>query len=101
MSFVMGAIPREHQGVAGSVNQMMRTGGIVFGVTGASLLFERWRVSHVELGEVGAFVTAFQLVFLTAAVLCGLAAAASLFRSGGKRQGRARQDKADAESSGA
>ena len=87
MSFVMGAIPREHQGVAGSINQMMRTAGIVFGVTGASLLFERWRVSNTELGEVGAFVTAFQLVFLTAAVLCALAAAASLLRRRGSKQG--------------
>ena len=87
MSFVMGAILREHQGVAGSINQMMRTAGIVFGVTGASFLFERWRVSHTDLGEVGAFVAAFQLVFLTAAVLCALAAAASLFRRRGKKQG--------------
>ena len=100
MSFVMGAIPREHQGVAGSINQMMRTAGIVFGVTGASLMFERWRVSHADLGEVGAFVTAFQLVFLAAAVLCGLAAAASLFRRGGKRQDRTGQGKADGKSSG-
>ena len=87
MSFVMGAIPREHQGVAGSINQMMRTAGIVFGVTGASLMFERWRVSHTDLGEVGAFVAAFQLVFLTAAVLCALAAAASLLRRRGSKQG--------------
>lgn len=100
MSFVMGAIPREHQGVAGSVNQMMRTAGIVFGVTGASLMFERWRVSHADLGEVGAFVASFQLVFVTAAALCALAAAASLFRRGGKRRDRNEPDKADAESSG-
>ena len=100
MSFVMGAIPREHQGVAGSINQMMRTAGIVFGVTGASLLFERWRVSHTDLGEVGAFVTAFQLVFLTAAVLCGLAAAASLFRGrGGRSQDRDAQGAEAAEAS--
>ena len=87
MSFVMGAIPREHQGVAGSVNQMMRTFGIVFGVTGASLLFERWRVFHADLGEVGAFVAAFQLVFLTAAGLCAVAAVASLFRRRGPKRG--------------
>ena len=87
MSFVMGAIPRQHQGVAGSINQMMRTAGIVFGVTGASLMFERWRVSHTDLGEVGAFVAAFQLVFLSAAVLCALAAAASLLRRRGSKQG--------------
>ncbi len=89
MSFVMGAIPREHQGVAGSINQMMRTFGIVFGVTGASLLFERWRVSHAGLGEVDAFVAAFQLVFLVAAGLCAVAAAASLFRREGKSAGTA------------
>ncbi len=100
MSFVMGAIPREHQGVAGSVNQMMRTAGIVFGVTGASLMFERWRLSHADLGEVGAFVASFQLVFVTAAALCALAAAASLFRRGGKKQDRNEPDKADTESSG-
>ncbi len=99
MSFVMGAIPREHQGVAGGVNQMMRTAGIVFGVTGASLMFERWRVAHMDLGEVAAFVTAFQLVFLTAAVLCGLAAAASLFRRGGKRQESSARGAATAEPS--
>ncbi len=87
MSFIMGAVPREHQGVAGSIHQMMRTFGIVFGVTGASLLFERWRVSHADLGEAGAFVAAFQLVFLTVALLCALAAVVSLFRSGAMRQG--------------
>ena len=86
MSFVMGAIPREHQGVAGSVNQMMRTFGIVFGVTGASLMFERWRVSHADLGEVGAFVAAFQNVFLAAAGLCAVAAAVSLLRRGGEKR---------------
>ena len=88
MSFVMGAILREHQGVAGSINQMMRTAGIVFGVTGASFLFERWRVSNADLGEVDAFVTAFQNVFLAAAGLCALAAAVSLLRRGGKNVGR-------------
>lgn len=82
MSFVMGAIPREHQGVAGSINQMMRTFGIVFGVTGASLLFERQRAFHAGLGEAGAFVAAFQQVFLAAAVLCAAAAAMSLLRQG-------------------
>ena len=34
MSFVMGAIPRHQQGVAGSIANMMRTLGIVFGATG-------------------------------------------------------------------
>ena len=80
MSFIMGAIPREHQGVAGSIHQIMRTFGIVFGVTGASLLFARQRALYASLGEVGAFVAAFQRVLLVAAGLCALAAAVSLFR---------------------
>ena len=76
----MGSIPRSQQGVAGGISQMMRTLGIVFGVTGASLLFERQRSLYADLGERGAFVHAFQEVFLVAAGLCALAAAVSLFR---------------------
>jgi len=82
MSFVMGAIPRSQQGVAGSINQMMRTFGIVFGVTGASLLFERQRGLYADLGEREAFVHAFQAVFLVAAALCAVAVVVSLFRRG-------------------
>ena len=80
MSFVMGSIPRNQQGVAGGISQMMRTFGIIFGVTGASLLFERQRSLYAALGEREAFVHAFQEVFLAAAVLCVVAVAVSLFR---------------------
>jgi len=80
MSFIMGAIPRTQQGVAGSINQMMRTFGIVFGVTGASLLFERQRDFYADLGAREAFVRAFQGVFLVAAGICAVAVALSLFR---------------------
>lgn len=80
MSFVMGSIPRSQQGVAGGISQMMRTLGIVVGVTGASLLFERQRSFYADLGERGAFVHAFQDVFLVAAGLCAVAAAVSLCR---------------------
>lgn len=88
MSFVMGAIPRHQQGVAGSINQMMRTFGIVFGVTGASLLFERQRVAYLDLGEREAFVHAFQGVFLAAAAICALAAALSVLRRWGSVDGK-------------
>ncbi len=86
MSFVMGAIPRTQQGVAGSIAHMMRTLGIVFSATGASLLFEeRRRFYSMQLAPqvidgFEAFVPAFQDVFLTAAALCFVAFVLSLFR---------------------
>jgi hypothetical protein len=86
MSFVMGAIPREQQGVAGSMTQMMRTLGVVLGVTGASMLFAIRRADHAErlhLPKVDAppsFVPAFQEVFLIAAIVCFVALGLSLFR---------------------
>ncbi len=86
MSFVMGTIPRAQQGVAGSIAQMMRTLGIVFSATGASLLFdERRRVYSEQVSTHGSdafqgFIPAFQDVFLIAACLCLAAFAISLFR---------------------
>ena len=91
MSFVMGAIPRAQQGVAGSMAQMMRTLGVVLGVTGASMLFGGRRVVHAErlqLSEVGdpqSFMPAFQDVFLVSAGLGVLAFGLSLLR-GSRRQ---------------
>jgi EmrB/QacA subfamily drug resistance transporter len=91
MSFVMGAIPRAQQGVAGSMAQMMRTLGVVLGVTGASMLFGSRRVVHAErlqLSEVGgpqSFMPAFQEVFLLSAGLCAIAFGLSLLR-GSRRQ---------------
>ncbi|MGE0821436.1 MAG: DHA2 family efflux MFS transporter permease subunit [Candidatus Binatia bacterium] len=86
MSFVMGAIPREQQGVAGSMAQMMRTFGIVLGVTAASTLFASRRAIHAlrlhlaQFDDPQTFVPAFQDVFFSAAILCALALGLSLFR---------------------
>src|SRR5262249_32180204 len=66
MSFVMGAIPRAQQGVAGSMSQMMRTLGVVLGVTGASMLFGSRRTVHAErlhlstASDAQTFIPAFQ-----------------------------------------
>ena len=85
MSFVMGAVPRREQGVAGSIDNMMRTLGIVFGATGASMLFDRRRKFYSEQPAMHAtdfagFVPAFQDVFTFAAGLCVAAFGLSLFR---------------------
>jgi hypothetical protein len=86
MSFVMGAIPRNQQGVAGSISNMMRTLGIVFGATGWSMLFDARREFYSKNASSGAatdfhgFVPAFQDVFVIVAALCAVAFGLSLLR---------------------
>jgi MFS family permease len=86
MSFVMGVIPRTQQGVAGSIANMMRTLGIVFGATGASMLFhERRQIYSAQPSfhgptNIHGFIPAFQDVFVGAAGLCVVAFVLSLFR---------------------
>jgi EmrB/QacA subfamily drug resistance transporter len=86
MSFVMGSIPRTQQGVAGSMTQLMRTLGVVIGVSGASMLFDSRRLVHTgeavleQLSPLQGFMPAFQDVFLLSACLCGLACGLSVLR---------------------
>ncbi len=78
MSFVMGAIPRNQQGVAGSIASMMRPLGIVAGASAWSMLFD-WR-RHAEAVPLS-ITAALQNVFFGAAALCGIACLMSLLRS--------------------
>lgn len=86
MSFIMGSIPRTQQGVAGSIANMMRPIGIVFGATGWSLLFDQRQQSYAPASAVASSVAnngmlpALQDVFLSAAGLCFVACVLSLFR---------------------
>lgn len=86
MSFVMGSIPREQQGVAGSMSQMMRTLGVVLGVTGASILFSSYRAAHASRLQVSdphalqTFMPAFQDVFFVSTLICVAALALALSR---------------------
>jgi MFS family permease len=87
MSFVMGAISRSQQGIAGSIANMMRTLGIVFGTTEWSMFFDERRLVYSEQPSVHGptnfhgFVPTFQGVFLFAAGICVVAFGLSLFRS--------------------
>lgn len=78
MSFIMGAIPRSQQGVAGSIASMMRPLGIVCGATGWSLLFDWRREFHSS--QTAGMLPALQDVFLSAAGLCAVACVLSLLR---------------------
>ncbi len=81
-SFVMASIPRDQQGVAGGMSQMMRTVGVVSGVASANTLFAARRAHHGVTGDTNAaFVASFRDVFLAAALLCLAAAVLSLVRS--------------------
>jgi EmrB/QacA subfamily drug resistance transporter len=85
MLFVMGSIPRDRQGVAGALSQMMRMVGIVTGVAGATLLFDARRSAHVAdlavpAEDPTAFVAAYRDTFAVVAVLCAVAIGVSLLR---------------------
>ncbi len=85
LSYVMGSLPRDRQGVAGGLSQMMRMVGVVAGVAGASLFFDARHREHilrrgVPADDPGAFVAAYRDTFVLVAGLCALAMAVSLLR---------------------
>jgi len=88
--FVMGSIPRERQGVAGALSQMMRMVGVVTGVAGATLWFDARRATHVaDLAgpddDPLTFVAAYQDTFLAVGALCALTIAMSFLRPSRER----------------
>jgi DHA2 family methylenomycin A resistance protein-like MFS transporter len=84
--FVMRSIPRDRQGVAGALSQMMRMVGVVAGVAGATLWFEARRTRHAANRAVPeddplAFIAAYRDTFLAVGALCALAMAVSFLRA--------------------
>jgi predicted MFS family arabinose efflux permease len=83
MDFVMGSIPRQQQGVAGSLAMLTRTMGVVSGATLGSLVFgllqPRYTSQLQAAGVAGdtlstqAFLLAFRQTFWWAAALAALA----------------------------
>jgi hypothetical protein len=83
LSSVMGTLPRDAQGVAGALTQMMRTVGVISGVTAASLLFasrreQRAATMGVSTDDIASFVPAFRDVLVVMALVCAAAALLSL-----------------------
>ena len=65
IDFVMGSIPRSRQGVAGSLNMVTRTVGVVTAASAGTLLFS---ALGGETGGADAFLHAYRATFLAAAV---------------------------------
>ena len=72
IDFVMGTIPRSRQGVAGSLNMVTRTVGVVTVASTGTLLFASL---GGETGNEEAFLHAYRLTFLAAAAVVILAIA--------------------------
>jgi len=73
MSFIMGSLPEDRQGVAGGLTLTMRTAGIVIGVAGLSAIF--------GARESAGFGIALADTFMAATAATAVAALVSLFRS--------------------
>ena len=73
MDFVMGVLPRDAQGVAGSLVMLMRTIGVVIGASMGAMLFELLYGGRVEAHLDERFIQAFRLTFRTAAGVSVLA----------------------------
>ena len=73
MSFVMGEVAEDQQGVAGALTFLMRTAGIVAGVNAASALFSARE-------DTAGFEAAFDYTFVVMAAVAAAAAAVSLLR---------------------
>lgn len=85
MRYVMGSIADDQQGLAGSIVQTMRTGGIVVGAIGASAWFRAQRVNsadrlQVDLDGPLSFMPAFQSTMTAATVVAAAAFALSMAR---------------------
>src|SRR4029450_13778592 len=78
MQYVMNALPRPRQGVAGSLISLMRTAGIVLGATVTPAGYATRQPGHGALGRDAATAAAFADAFDVAAALALVAVLLSL-----------------------
>ncbi len=91
-SLVMSLVPRDMLGVAGSINVLVRTLGMVFGVSAsAMLLYNRMsgklgvRVTNYAPGMDDAFTYGMKAVYIAAGVMCTIGAVLTMYRLYGKK----------------
>ena len=78
MQYVMNALPRPRQGVAGSLISLMRTAGIVLGSTVTTAVYATRQSAHGALGRDAATAAAFADAFDVAAAVALVAVLLSL-----------------------
>jgi MFS family permease len=78
MHYVMNALPRPRQGVAGSLVSLMRTAGIVLGSIVTTAVFASRQSAHAGLGAEAATAAAFTAAFEVAAAVALVAVVLSL-----------------------
>ncbi len=78
MHYVMRALPRARQGIAGSLVALMRTAGIVVGATVTTAVYASRLSTHAALGPGPAMAAAFADAFRVAAAIAVVAALLSL-----------------------
>jgi MFS family permease len=88
MHYVMGAVPAERQGVAGSLVSLMRTGGIVVGANLTTAVYAARLAAHASVGGAGAVAAAFTDAFGVAALIVAAAAFLCLTPPRVRRAGR-------------
>ena len=91
-ALVMSLVPKEKLGIAGSINALVRTLGMVFGVSMSTiLLYNRmssnlgFHVTNYASGMDDAFVHGMRVVYAAAALLCAGGAALTMYRLYGKK----------------
>ena len=78
MHYVMNALPRPRQGVAGSLVSLMRTAGIVVGSIVTTAVYASRQSAHAGLGAEAATAAAFIAAFEVAAAVALVAVVLSL-----------------------
>jgi MFS family permease len=93
MHYVMGALPRSRQGMAGSLVALMRTAGIVLGANVTTAVYAARQSAPARLGTAGAGSAAFTAAFDVAAAVAATAVVLTLVPP---RRRRARETPAGA-----
>lgn len=77
MEIVMGASPRAHRGVAGSLSMLTRTIGVVTGAAALTLAFQTFENAALAQGAASpqAFLSAFTTIFRIAGIVAALTGA--------------------------